>query len=226
MYSPQKNIEIIVHRNPFCIQIKNVFGKALSKKILNEFIVNKKRFVDATVTNGSHDKNVVDKTIRSNVTMMYDNHFRDRSKSVLLKNEDEFIASDFLRMLLSSAPSPLRLHPLTNYTETQVSRYGNTDQKYDWHIDPIGGVGDRIITCSYYVCAEPKKFSGGQIVLSDGLYFKDRPVGETRQIEFEIENDMCVIFDSRTLHCVKPTKSPKNFADGRFSVQMWVGIRK
>jgi len=50
-------------------------------------------------------------------------------------------------------------------------------------------------------------------------------VGRSDVAEIEPMNDRMVIFGSRTVHSVKPTKSPARFGDGRFSLNIWVGRR-
>jgi len=66
--------------------------------------------------------------------------------------------------LLSSSQIPLNEFNQTNVHETQVSRYGDSSQKYDWHCDSDNK--KRIITIVYYFHKEPKKYKGGEIELS------------------------------------------------------------
>ncbi|MFM7795534.1 MAG: 2OG-Fe(II) oxygenase [Candidatus Nitrosotenuis sp.] len=213
------NIKIL--RDPFCIVIKNCYGKK-SESFLKEIIKNKKNFKDSKIGYG---EGVINKNIRSNMTAFYDEIYKDnRGLSPLLNSTQLFFQSSFLQELLSSAPIPLSFFSKTNTHETQVSRYGDSNQKYDWHID-VQNSNSRIITFSYYLCKTPKKFKGGQIVLSNGLLSEKKIHGETNRHELDVENDMLVVFDSRTVHCVMPTTSSKTFEDGRFSVQQWLGIK-
>jgi Rps23 Pro-64 3,4-dihydroxylase Tpa1-like proline 4-hydroxylase len=215
-------MKIEVLRDPFCIIIKECFGDK-SILFMREIIKNQKRFEDARV--GAHGKGVVNKAIRSNITAYYDDLYKDkRNMSPLLTHTGLFFQSQFMHELMNSAPFPLNIFGKTNYHETQVSRYGDSQQKYDWHIDRLTD-DSRLVTFSYYLCKFPKKFTGGEIVLSNGLLAENKIHGETNRHKLSVENDMLVIFDSRTPHCVMPTKSPKKFEDGRFSVQMWLGIK-
>ena len=68
--------------------------------------------------------------------------------SPLLTHTQDFFNNQFLRDLLNSAPSPMRAFSQTNTHETQVSRYGDSNQKYDWHIDRLLD-NSRLITFSY-----------------------------------------------------------------------------
>lgn len=213
-------MEITVLRDPFCIVAKNVFGEK-SKLFMREILKNKNNFEEARV-GGENGR--IDKEKRDNIVAYYDVIYNGkRHMSPLLLHTQNFLKSEEINNLLSSAPYPLSLYPHTNYHETQVSRYGS-NQKYDWHVDPLSSPTSRIITFSYYLTKTPKKWDGGQIVLSNGLLFQKNVVGETNRHMIEVENDMLVVFASTTLHCVMPTKSPENFEDGRFSVQMWLGI--
>lgn len=214
-------MDITVLKDPFCIIIKNCYGKK-SESFMKEIIKNKKSFKNAKIGSG---EGIVNKNTRSNTTAYYDDIYKDnRMLSPLLNSTQLFFQTTFLQQLLNSAQFPISLFSKTNTHETQVSRYGNSNQKYDWHID-IQNNNSRIITFSYYLCKTPKKFKGGQIVLSNGLLSEGKIYGETNKHELEVENDMLVIFDSRTVHCVMPTTSPKTFEDGRFSIQQWLGIK-
>ena len=216
--------KVTIYRDPFAIVIEDLFGSKITNKFLAEFTSLKSKFTDAAIAAGGAGGNSVNKEVRSNTVLYYDTFFQNRrSESVLLRETEGFIGSDWIKELLSCTNYPINLYNNTNYHETQVSRYGDSDQKYDWHIDRLGNSDTRLITFSYYVSQIPKKFSGGEIILSNGLLANHSIYGESNRHVFEVKNDMLVIFDSRTPHCVMPTISPKRFQDGRFSIQMWIG---
>jgi len=105
-----------------------------------------------------------------------------------------------------------------------VSRYGDENQLYKWHLDKQND-DKRLITFVYYFHKLPKNFTGGEICLTNGLSDGRKLVAEGETVAIEPENDMLIIFGSRTLHMVKPTRCPPDFESGRFSVQVWAGIR-
>lgn len=216
-----KNVKISVNHDPFAIILENIFEPQTADQILNEIIANEPNFQDAEIVGDG--KNTVNKNIRSNRSAYFDLIYKqDRTKSALLAATTELIQSQLLIDLLNSAPYPLSNYLMTDTHETQVSRYGNTNQKYDWHLDRLGD-SRRIVTISMYMHKDPKQFQGGEIVLSNGLLYDEKIYGETSQFRFEPKNNSCVIFNSRTPHCVMPTISPEKFDAGRFSIQMWLG---
>jgi len=150
----------LLSNEPYVLKIENVFTKKISQDILDEAVGLKNDFSVATIQNG------VNKKTRDNQVIYYDNYYLNkRDKSVLLKNIGKFFANEDFGNILRSSKDPIRRFPNTNYHETQVSRYGDNGQKYEWHIDNDGSNG-RLITFVYYFNVEPKKYQGGNIVFS------------------------------------------------------------
>ena len=113
----------------------------------------------------------------------------------------------------------------SNFHETQVSRYGNDGQLYNYHIDAFAN-NSREITMVYYFNTDPKEFTGGEITLTRSPISNGKLMDESQEtITITPENNMIVIFGSKIAHSVKPTKSPKDFSKGRFSVNIWIGRR-
>lgn len=217
------NHKIIKYKSPVnLLIIENFFVKEVNNEILLEIGKNKNGFIQAEVSN----KNKIDKKIRTNTVLYMDLFYKNkRDGSVLLKNIDSALKNDYIHQLLINMPPPICDLPTTNYAETQVSRYGNSEQKYDWHVDRMG-TNQRWITMVYYVFKEPKKFTGGNICFTDAVNFNSVLLKQTPKpeiLEIEPKNNMAVFLGSRTLHMVKPTTSPKKFIDGRFSVNCWIG---
>ena len=76
----------------------------------------------------------------------------------------------------------------------------------------------------YYFHEEPKNYTGGEISLTDSPISSGKIMDKSRKVTTLIpENNMAVIFGSKLPHSVNPTKSPKIFSKGRFSVNCWVG---
>jgi len=144
-----------------------------------------------------------------------------RWKSPLLRAIDKFLSTDSIKDLIESAPAPLREFYNLKRREIQVSRYGE-DQFYTWHKDDQGN-NNRQITLVYYVHAIPKRFSGGELFLSDGTVHKGKLSSGSKSTRIEPENDRLVIFGSKISHCVNLTTSSGRFEDGRFSANIWIG---
>jgi len=162
--------------------------------------------------------------MRNNTVIYYDAIFGDdRTKSNLLNSIDEIFSNEGFRELLASSPYPLCDFSLTNYHETQGSRYGSGGEKYDWHIDRFSNAS-RHISLIYYCHKEPKTFTGGILEITSSPMANRKPVVENPEIsEVKPVNNRLVIFSSTVAHRVLPTHSPQNFKDGRFSVTLWVG---
>jgi Rps23 Pro-64 3,4-dihydroxylase Tpa1-like proline 4-hydroxylase len=79
------------------------------------------------------------------------------------------------------------------------------------HIDALEqGAGKRRLTWVYYLNAEPKRFSGGDLV----LYRRDE-----RPTVIEAAHGRIVVFRSKTAHEVTPVRlSPDRFEDARFTL--------
>jgi len=209
----------LLSNEPYVLKIENVFTKKISQDILDEAVGLKNDFSVATIQNG------VNKKTRDNQVIYYDNYYLNkRDKSVLLKNIGKFFANEDFGNILRSSKDPIRRFPNTNYHETQVSRYGDNGQKYEWHIDNDGSNG-RLITFVYYFNVEPKKYQGGNIVFSSSPITDKLVDNDLPQINEIPQNNTGYIFDCYTAHTVLPTTSPKKFKDGRFSVNCWIGIK-
>jgi len=217
-----ENHQITIYRNPiYLIIIKNFFMKQVSQDILNEIEKDQDMFTEGSISTA----NRIDKRIRSNIVYYPDTVYqKDRTQSVILTRIDEAIKHAYIHQLLSNAPSPICDLPMTNYSETQVSRYGD-DQKYDWHVDTINS-SRRWLSLVYYAFKEPREFEGGNICFTNGLTYDSKLVKQEPEPEILSilpENNMAAIFGARTAHMVMPTKAPKNFMSGRFSINCWIG---
>jgi len=114
--------------------------------------------------------------------------------------------------ILSTAKSPVyQLLRFCKYDTTKISAYGNGDF-YDWHID---GTEGGLLTIIYMMYKEPKKFTGGDILLKwDGV---------EKSIPFE--NNTILIFPRNTLHKVSNINmDSKNFWDKRFTIQCFANL--
>ena len=226
--------KITVLNNPFCIIIDNLFGPEKSKKILEHIVSLKKYFQQAEIMYEGNLK--IDETYRKNFTCYVDSLYKIddpywtirreyRKKSQLLRAIDGLIESVDMGAILNSVPFPICKFRDVNVWESQISRYGHDKEYYEWHYDRISN-DDRLITLIYYVNMDPKKFHGGELILSDGLSVGRQVVtSDSKEHTVEPQNDRLVIFNSRIIHRVAPTISSPKFEEGRFSVNIWCGIR-
>lgn len=206
--------------DPFYIVIRDVFTKKENEDIFKEAVSNKKNFEPAVIGEGKNTK------FRSNLVAYYDKIYQtDRSSSKLLTKIDDLFKTDQFKDVLSSSPYPITQFSKSNFHETQVSRYGDEGQKYNYHIDAFAD-DMRQVTVVYYFHEEPKKYTGGEITLTSSPIYKGKIMDKSRkEITITPENNMAVIFGGTTAHSVTPTKSLKTFSKGRFSVNCWIGRR-
>lgn len=202
----------------FHIVINNMFEPEVNKKIMDEILSNENEFKGATLASGIVEK------YRNNTVAYYDMIYnKNRYDSELLKAIDSSFINPLITDMLASSPYPISEFPLTNYHETQVSRYGDDNQRYIWHIDRLGN-SQRQLTLVYYANIEPKKYSGGELQLTNSPIYEDKTVIDKPEVKtITPKNNMGIIFGATTAHMVLPTKSSDKFEDGRFSVNCWIG---
>jgi len=202
---------------------RDLFTSATNKKMLDEVIQHKDKFQQA-YTGG--DKNVKS-TIRTNQVLYLDAVFKNRKESFFLVNIDRlFKENKQFREILMSSEFPISDFGFTNTHETQVSRYGDEGQKYDWHLDRFTNPR-RHLTMVYYMHKEPVGWSGGEIEFTDSPIHDGKAIEEMNpmnHISYIPENNMGVVFGSNIAHRVAPTTSSKEFDQGRFSANIWIGI--
>jgi len=217
-------MKIEINYSPcFHIIVRDVFTSKENKEILKEALSLEDKFLDSVI--GQDGK--IDKNFRSNRTALYDNIYTPSSKrqeSTLLRKIEDVFRSKKIGGILASSEYPLTEFGRTNTHETQVSRYGDNEQ-YKWHIDDMGVGQTRKITFVYYFHTTPKKFSGGEFEISNMPIYDGELQCEGEVKRITVENNMMIIFSSNKAHRVVPTKSPKTFKDGRFSVNCWVGMK-
>jgi Rps23 Pro-64 3,4-dihydroxylase Tpa1-like proline 4-hydroxylase len=81
----------------------------------------------------------------------------------------------------------------------------------------------RELTYVYYFYREPKKFSGGELVIYDSKVENNFYVSAESFKTVEPRNNSIVFFLSRYMHEVLPVNCPsKSFADSRFTINGWV----
>ena len=215
-------IKIDFYKDPTVIRIKNVFPTNVSNKIFQEVLKNKNNFVEARV--GNLETNRRNEKIRNNKSMYYDKVYDGkREKSILLSSISKLFTDSGFVDMMNSSPDPFNKFQFTNTHETQVSRYGDSGQRYSFHVDFIGD-SRRLITFVYYFGGE--KFKGGEIEFIDSPISMGKPlVKDANTLKIRPKPNEGYIFSSSLAHRVNETISPKIFKDGRFSVNCWIGVK-
>lgn len=121
--------------------------------------------------------------------------------------------NDIMIRMFSNAKSPVfQSLRFVTHDRTKVSAYGNEDF-YGWHVD---GTEDGILTVLYMICKEPKKFTGGDLILKWGDGEKTVP----------FENNTLIIFPRNTIHTVTDIKMKSDkFYDKRFTIQCFANFK-
>jgi Rps23 Pro-64 3,4-dihydroxylase Tpa1-like proline 4-hydroxylase len=211
-------MKIEAHFDPvFYLTVPRLFPSKINKAIIKEAQDNKKLFEESRIGGGHIPE------FRSNTVAYYDTIYNNkRHTSPLLNAIDGLFKRKDIREVLSS--SPLNEFTLTNRHETQVSRYGNDEQFYNWHIDRFED-RSRAVTFVYYFNEEPKPYSGGELQFTNSPITDGKPiVKDPNIVTIEPQNNLGVFFSSTTPHKVCPTISPNAFNRGRFSVNCWIGF--
>jgi Rps23 Pro-64 3,4-dihydroxylase Tpa1-like proline 4-hydroxylase len=158
--------------------------------------------------------------IRDNQTVGLDKIYtNNRQKSPTLRYlQYELEHNPEFKKAMQNAPHLFPLLNIVNTSESMISRYGKCEF-YGWHTDSneMGRSESRMMTISYYVNKEPAEFHGGNLLIlgDDG----------TKKI-IEPKHNRAVIFDSHNAtHAVEYVDlAGKEWEDGRFSVQYWLGF--
>jgi len=208
------NVQVL--REPvYALQFRNFFPKKINELILLE--------AKHLKTNQGRTGKGIDKKVRTNRVIYYDDLYRGRREQSILLNAlyNKFNDQRFRDLLLSS-PYPLSEFNNTNFHEAQVSNY-DKGQRYDWHID--GAYNKRIISLVYWFFKEPKKFKGGQLGLSNSPVYNGKMIEKNGDVlEIEPENNMAIVFSGTSAHCVMST-SCKDKEYSRYSANIWIGIQ-
>ena len=141
-----------------------------------------------------------------------------RRSTVIYDNQLAGVAATLeraIRLCLPEVKAALAVPPFDiSSFEIQLTSH-NDGEYYKWHTD--NGTRDtasRIITFVYYFYGQPRKFSGGELIIY-------QPDAEPAVID--PENDSIVFFRSHTRHEVKAVTCPsEQFEDGRFTLNGWI----
>ncbi len=217
-------MDVEVIRKPVdMLKFPNIFGKKINEKILEEIISLEDKFKSAT----TGAKRLVNPDMRVNSVAYLDDIYPNRLESFFLTETQRLFHDNMeFREIVSTFEYPINEFLSTDIHETQVSRYGNEGEHYDWHIDRFSS-HKRILTMVYYFFKEPIEWTGGDIQFTNSPVYDGKEVEQLVEgenlITIKPENNMGVVFSASTAHRVLPTKSPAQFDKGRFSANIWIG---
>jgi predicted 2-oxoglutarate/Fe(II)-dependent dioxygenase YbiX len=126
------------------------------------------------------------------------------------------ITDDECKKLWKGSCSIFNAINFTTYRELVVSRYSDGNF-YKQHCDTkFDNINTRIITLIYYVNTLPKKFTGGELIISEN----------DEKVSINPEHNRAVLFPSRLLHEVeKVSMEGDKWEDARFSLNYWFGFQ-
>jgi Rps23 Pro-64 3,4-dihydroxylase Tpa1-like proline 4-hydroxylase len=141
-----------------------------------------------------------------------------RRSTVIYDNQLVDVATTLeraIRLRLPEVQGALAVPPFDIASfEIQLTSH-NDGEYYKWHTD--NGTRDtatRVITFVYYFYGQPKKFSGGELI----IYQPD-----AGPAVIDPQNDSIVFFRSLTRHEVRAVTCPsEQFEDGRFTLNGWI----
>jgi Rps23 Pro-64 3,4-dihydroxylase Tpa1-like proline 4-hydroxylase len=139
--------------------------------------------------------------------LILDEIYKDRSVSNILVENRKLFNADLISELLK-LHGFFRYFNTSNHDITKLHYYENLDS-YDFHID------QSIITAVTYFLNEPKKFSGGELLIEN-------------ELEIDCIKNRVVIFPSILYHAVKKIEmSEQNTGKnlGRYSITQFIGIK-
>jgi hypothetical protein len=132
--------------------------------------------------------------------------YEDRSMSPILNINRKPFANELIRNTVVGLNPYHKHYENLTYDNTLIQYYEN-DDRYGPHFDKA------VFSLVTWFFKEPKKFSGGNFKFND------------LDIQFEIENNMCIIFPSFLTHEVEKViidEQDKLQALGRFSMTQFV----
>jgi len=187
--------------------IDNFFPDGEWEKLLAFAIAQQPAFFPATVSEGSGY--AIDESLRRARVVRTFGEVQDR-----MKQRIGALAPSIARYLGIS-------ERLGTVIEAEMTAYNEGDF-FTMHADAGNERAARLISYVYYLCRDPKPFSGGQLRMFDSRALEDgtRDVGSA----FEVDplNNRIVLFASEHLHEVLPIRcASRQFVDSRFTINGW-----
>ncbi|BAY38769.1 prolyl 4-hydroxylase alpha subunit [Nostoc sp. NIES-2111] len=203
-----ENVEPVVTNvlNSHYIQIDNFLSAEEHERLIKYVLANKSAFAPTSTSSTSTDNNY-----RRSMVLYFFPEFAE-----LIVNKIQKIVPDII--------SKLDI-PLFNISQIESQLTAHNDGNfYKIHNDNGSPeTATRELTYVYYFYREPKKFSGGELVIYDSKVENNFYVNAESFKTVEPRNNSIVFFLSRYIHEVLPVKCPsQSFADSRFTINGWV----
>ncbi|MCC5637143.1 2OG-Fe(II) oxygenase [Nostoc sp. CHAB 5844] len=186
------------------VQIDNFFSPNEHERLIKYVLANKSNFVSTSTS--THEKNY-----RRSMVLYSFPEFTE-----LMVHKIQKIMPDVISKLgISSFPISQIESQLTSHNDGNYYKIHNDNGSPD--------TATRELTYVYYFNREPKRFSGGELLIYDSKVENNFYVKAESFKTIEPRNNSIVFFFSRYMHEVLPVKCPsKAFADSRFTINGWV----
>lgn len=196
--------------NPQVWIVDNFLPEHEADAVYKECVALEPVYRDAEVLGAKVGESRSDEKIRRNQVVYLDDVFRNNVKRCKIFN---LVRDGVYKQsaLWSEGHTGFEMINYATRWETVLSRYGNGDF-YDYHRDYNHAKANRLVTAIYY--ANNGKFTGGHLDVK-GLGMGIAPV-----------HNRLVVFNSGAYHAVERTViEDDSFANGRFSVNIWMGFQ-
>ena len=189
-----------------CVKIENFLTQAENQKILASVIKLEGYFEKSTTSLNLNETN-----------------FR-QSKVLHLAPISKARISNRIKLVLPQVLSKLshQIFPIAKI-EGQVTAHNHGHYYHAHNDNGMPEVAKREITYVYYFYQQPKKFSGGELVLYDGKIDNNYYTQANSFKKIAPINNTIIFFPSHYWHEVLPVNCPsKTFADSRFTINGWI----
>ncbi|WP_427157512.1 2OG-Fe(II) oxygenase [Aliinostoc sp. HNIBRCY26] len=190
--------------NSHYIQIDNFLSSSEHEQLIQYVLARKSHFIPTS-------------------TSTSDENYR---RSMVLYSFPEFheLIINKIKNIVPDITSKLNI-PSFNISQIEGQITAHNDGNY-YKIHNDNGSPDtakRELTYVYYFYQEPKRFSGGELLIYDSKIENNYYVQAESYKTVEPRNNSIVFFLSRYMHEVLPVSCPsQDFADSRFTVNGWV----
>ena len=192
-------------KKPLLLQIKNFYNQYELEDIWTElnFLTTYEKIFDPDTSKTASA--MLDGQTKKNKSLFLASVYKDLKYSNIYKTTKKVFNDSFLQKLISINPiyRGMREDSMENH-QILISYYENGDN-YFAHRDLTR------FTILTYLFKEPKKFTGGELLLNDF------------DMKIEVENNMVLIIPGAYLHEVLTTKMEKNvLGNGRYCISQFV----
>jgi SM-20-related protein len=182
------------------VQFGDVLKKEVNKNLLQYIVSKEKLFKDTGGANYSSYE-IYHDWRKSKV--LYKKDFQD-----FVPHLEKFIKKHFVKVCQCLEMEPFKIHDI----DYQLTSH-NDGERFKMHKDKsTPATEERMVTFVYYFNSPVKKFTGGELLLSEGGRMLVEPV-----------NNTIVFFNPTHTHEVLEVSCPsKKFKDGRFTINGWI----